>query len=101
MTAEQAMLQLGEPLLRSAGQGFEVWIYDHRAEVVFYGLVVGWTAPGSAASVGKSVDIWQTRRGQYSTEPVFLPRPAPASRELSRHGNAADGTFNLPSYRRH
>jgi len=41
MTQGQAPSALGEPLLRSSGQDFGIWIYDVRAELVLYGILVG------------------------------------------------------------
>lgn len=46
MSPLQIASTLSVPVLRSAGRGFELWIYDERAEVVFYGgTVIAWTAP--------------------------------------------------------
>jgi hypothetical protein len=43
MTSIQAVAVVGAPLQRSSGQGFQVWTYDNRAELVFYGPLIGWT----------------------------------------------------------
>ena len=46
MSPLQTASALSVPVLRSAGKGFDVWIYDNRSEVVFFGgSVIGWTAP--------------------------------------------------------
>ena len=46
MTPDEALELLGEPLIRNANRGFEVWIYDSKAEVVFHGgPVIAWTIP--------------------------------------------------------
>src|SRR5262245_49543351 len=46
MTPVETAATLGAPLIRSGGHGFELWVYDGHAEVVFYrGPVVAWTAP--------------------------------------------------------
>lgn len=46
MSKDETAAVLGRPLLRTAGKGFELWIYNHGAEVVFYaGPVFAWTAP--------------------------------------------------------
>jgi hypothetical protein len=55
MTPTQAMAALGKPLVRTAGRGFEVWIYDQHTEVVFFrGPVVAWTDPAQAASPARA-----------------------------------------------
>lgn len=45
-TAETAEA-LGQPLIRTYGRGFEVWIYDSRGEVIFAGgdRALGWSLP--------------------------------------------------------
>ena len=46
MSPLQTVSALSVPVLRSAGRGFELWVYDNRSEVVFYGgAVVAWTVP--------------------------------------------------------
>lgn len=51
MTPAATFAALGKPLLRTAGRGFELWIYDHNAEVVFFrGPVIAWTAPSLDAN---------------------------------------------------
>jgi hypothetical protein len=46
MTADETLAALGRPLIQMAGRGFEVWIYDSKAEVVFHqGPVIAWTVP--------------------------------------------------------
>lgn len=46
MSKDETAAVLGRPLLRTAGKGFELWIYNHGAEVVFHaGPVFAWTAP--------------------------------------------------------
>jgi len=77
MTAEETVAALGEPLIRSVGRGFELWIYDHRAEVIFYGPVIGWTAPGTGPQPGEVNDVWMGDHTGVPT-PTFLsqlPRP--------------------------
>jgi len=99
MTATQAALTLGEPLVRTAGQGFELWIYDRHAEVVFYGPLVGWTSPGTDARPGTAVDVWQTATAQSEGGHFFLPRPAGRPPALRPDSPPSDG-YLLPSYRR-
>ena len=46
MTTVETLAALGRPLIRMSGRGFEVWIYDSKAEVVFHqGPVMAWTVP--------------------------------------------------------
>lgn len=46
ITTEQTAEALGQPLIRTYGRGFEVWIYDSRGEVVFAGgPAMGWSLP--------------------------------------------------------
>ena len=73
MSFAQADLTLGEPLIRTAGQGFEIGIYDRNAEVVFYGPLVGWTSPGTDACPGAAVDVWQIATAQSEAGLFFPP----------------------------
>ncbi len=59
MTEVEAEAILGAPLLRSVGQDFAVWIYNHRAELVFYGPLIAWSAPREGNTPGRVVDVWQ------------------------------------------
>lgn len=46
MTPDEAFATLGQPLIRNSNRGYEVWIYDSKAEVVFHqGPVMAWTIP--------------------------------------------------------
>lgn len=66
MAAGEILSLLGDPVLRSKGHGFETWTYDDGAEVVIYGLLVGWTTPASATTRGHSEDVWRNQpRGDY------------------------------------
>lgn len=68
MTADQVITLLGDPVLRSKGRGFETWTYDDGAEVLVYGLVVGWTAPVASDLPARSHDVWSNHpRGDYFT----------------------------------
>jgi hypothetical protein len=100
MTAAQTAAALGDPLLRTAGQGFEVWIYDHCAEAVFYGPLIGWTAPTTGGGPGKTADVWQAGVGRAAATAVSLPRPT-GRRTSPRAGSQADDENKLPSYRLH
>ena len=97
MTAEQAVAIVGEPLQRSAGQGFEIWTYDDRAELLFYGPLVGWTAPRSADMIARSVDVWSAPMAA-TAQPQILPRPVATAKSSAALNVAASSS--LPSYRR-
>lgn len=46
MTPDEALVLLGQPLMRNVNRGYELWIYDSKAEVVFHqGPVMAWTIP--------------------------------------------------------
>lgn len=78
MSAVQAANLLGDPVLRSAGRGFETWTYDDGAELVLHGTVVGWTAPASAGLRMRSQDVWLSRPAgrHYATLHAVLTDPA-------------------------
>lgn len=59
MTPTEAKSTLGEPLIRTHGRGFELWMYDSGAEVVcFLGVVVAWTGPeGKRTTEGRGIDL--------------------------------------------
>ena len=88
MTTNEAVSALGEPLVRSAGRGFELWIYDHDAEVLFFGDLVGWTTPGTGPSARHSADVWQANQGQDDFRAVLARLPAPRSQPARRAATA-------------
>jgi hypothetical protein len=47
ITVEETAEALGQPLIRTYGRGFKVWIYDGRGEVVFADgdRALGWSVP--------------------------------------------------------
>lgn len=96
MTGDEATEVLGEPLFKTVGHGFELWIYDNKAEALFYGgPLVGWTTPEKRKSVVRSVDVWQ-RKAAGSDAPVFiLPR---VYRPAQRRDNNAE-SYQTPLYR--
>lgn len=57
-TAETAAV-LGEPLIKSHGRNFDLWLYDSGAEVLYlYGIVVAWTSPaGITTNGGRDIDV--------------------------------------------
>ena len=88
MTTAEAASALGEPLVRSVGRGFELWIYDHDAEVLFFGDLVGWTTPGAVPSARHSADVWQANGGQDDFRAVLARLPAPRSQPARRAATA-------------
>ena len=42
MSVEETIAALGQPLLRTAGRGFETWTYDKGGDVLLYGSVIAW-----------------------------------------------------------
>lgn len=99
MTTEEAVATVGEPIMRSAGQGFIVWTYDNRAELVFYGPLVGWTAPRIGDVAGRSVDVWQNSDSTKTTMRSTLPRPVPTNKTAGPRTAIVQTSF-LPAYRR-
>lgn len=59
LTSAETATVLGEPLIKSHGRNFDLWIYDSGAEVVYlYGIVVAWTSPaGVTTAGGRDVDV--------------------------------------------
>lgn len=93
MTPGETIGALGVPLIRSASRGFELWIYDGRAEVLFFrGPVIAWTAPKVSREVApKPPEV---------AAPVAPTIVAPAPRTATpRRENGADGYDQLPAYR--
>ena len=75
MTTDDASEVLGPPLLKTSGHGFELWIYDHNAEALFYGgPLVGWRTPSKPDLVGRTVDVWQNKSGNVDLPFFILPR---------------------------
>ena len=84
---------LGDPLIRSASKGFELWIYDGKAEVLFFaGPVVAWTPPSGARAIEEQI-----------ADPVPAVRPSivvPPPRSTAPVRNQGGATFDqLPVYR--
>lgn len=90
MNRDEATNLLGAALITSAGRGFEVAVYDQRAELVYFeGKLVTWTAPLSSPAALPPVNTWQFN--QVWTRPM-APVPAPLRLPVQR------GSI-LPSYR--
>ena len=101
MTAEEALTALGDPLMKTSGGGFELWIYDNHAEALFYGgPLIAWTTPSHDNIPGKPSDVWQHPIGAVKSTVFVLPRrPLVAKRDqrlpvISRAQDEA-----LPLYR--
>lgn len=89
MSRVEAAALLGRELLASRGRGFEVAIYDGRAEMLFlHGGLVAWTPPGTSASAPSPASAfkfdqqWRPRfvpqspidpRAEAGRRPLFLP----------------------------
>ncbi len=59
ITPIQAAEALGQPLIRTYGRGFQVWIYDSHGEIIFAGgPAMGWTQPlPNAESAARPVEL--------------------------------------------
>lgn len=72
MSRDESSAVIGRALISTSGRGFEVEIYDHRAELVFHdGKLVTWTAPASNSAAAAPADTWRF-------EQVLIMRPAGA-----------------------
>lgn len=95
MSADELVSVLGDPVFRRQGRGFETWTYDEGAEVLVYGIVVGWTTPGAHGLKIHSRDVWadhpkgafmptvQTALGKAvrpPAKPVAPAKPVPSAR---------------------
>jgi hypothetical protein len=87
MTREETTAVLGAELMASRGRGFDVAIYDGRAEVLYLnGQVVAWTAPAATA--------WQ-----FDQSPRARPRLQPAGGANAVSGAGVRQRAILPAYR--
>ncbi|MBL9214165.1 MAG: hypothetical protein JNG83_01685 [Opitutaceae bacterium] len=101
MTPEETVAAIGQPLFRSAGKGFELWIYDQQAEaLIFAGSLIGWTSPRQGAAGIRSTDIWRENPDRTAF-PTFLSQlPAPrVRRPRVDPENATVSYVWLPDYR--
>jgi hypothetical protein len=59
LTTTETAAVLGQPLIKSHGRNFDLWVYDSGAEVVYlYGIVVAWTSPaGVTTTGGRDIDV--------------------------------------------
>ncbi len=93
MSRNEAAAALGTPLIRSVSRGFELWIYDGRAEVLFFrGPVIAWTAPAvSRVEESRQPDV-------ITPERPTIAAPVPKNATPRRENNS-DGYDQLPVYR--
>lgn len=78
MSAEETAATLGRPLIRTRGRGYEMWIYDSCAEVLFqHGPVAAWTVP-----VPNPVSEARPIENDFVRGVFFLPPPLPRSRPV-------------------
>lgn len=94
MSAIETNETLGAPLIRSVSRGLELWIYDGRAEVLFFrGPVVAWTPPSTVVGGARP-----------PSNDVVLPTrpaaPAPVQKNATpQRPTNSDGYDQLPLYR--
>ena len=105
MSVEQTIAALGQPLLRTAGRGFETWTYDKGGDVLIYGSLIGWTAPAStqvtATVAARSKDIWSENRNvPYLTFFSLLPSRNPPSPRRSNADASSQSTSDYGFYYR-
>lgn len=80
LTRVETLAAVGEPLMRSAGREFELWIYDRGAEIVcFRGRIVAWTAP-----VGQEHLSANGRQIDMSSVPAMPVEQQVSSRRATR-----------------
>ncbi len=95
MSRAETSAALGTELMGSRGRGFEVAIYDGRAEVLFLnGQVVAWTAPAVSAGLPPPAATWQ-----FDQVPRVRPRPSSANAVRQAPGSAVRQRAILPAYR--
>jgi len=90
MTADETVAALGEPLVRNSGRGFELWIYDRDAEVLFFGDLIGWTTPSAGPVSHRVADVWLANQGRDDFRTVLARLPAPRTKRIRHQANAAD-----------
>lgn len=95
MTREETAAVLGNELMASRGRGFNVAIYDGRAEVLYLnGQVVAWTAPAASDSPLPPTSAWQ-----FDQTPRVRPRMQPAGGANATPGASVRQRAILPAYR--
>jgi hypothetical protein len=95
MTREETAAVLGNELMASRGRGFDVAIYDGRAEVLYLnGQVVAWTAPASLAAPLPPPGAWR-----FDQVMRVRPRLPSAGAGLQAPGPNVRQRAILPAYR--
>jgi hypothetical protein len=95
MTREETTAVLGAELMASRGRGFDVAIYDGRAEVLYLnGQVVAWTAPAASEAPTPPASAWQ-----FDQSPRARPRLQPAGGANAVSGAGVRQRAILPAYR--
>ena len=76
MTRNEATAVVGSALVMSSGRGFDIGVYDGRAEVVFHhGRLVAWTAPATGTQPATQVNALK-----FTAERQASPSPEKARR---------------------
>jgi len=71
MSTDEASAVIGRALISTSGRGFEVAIYDHRAELVFIeGKLVTWTAPAASSAAAAPANTWHFEQVKIKRAPV-------------------------------
>lgn len=95
MTREETTAVLGIEIMASRGRGFDVAIYDGRAEVLYLnGQVVAWTAPAASEAPPPPASAWQ-----FDQTPRVRPRVLPAGGSSGATGAGVRERAILPAYR--
>lgn len=95
MTREETAAVLGSELMASRGRGFDVAIYDGRAEVLYLnGQVVAWTAPAATEAPLPPASAWQ-----FDQTPRARPRVQSANGAIGTPGASVRQRAILPAYR--
>jgi len=74
MTQVEAEAMLGPPLRRGVGHDFSGWIFNPRAELVFYGPLIARPAPREGKAPGRVVDVGQALPQGDALAVAFLPK---------------------------
>ena len=95
MSTDEAEVVLGQPLLKTSSRGFDLWIYDNNAEVLFFGgPLVGWTTPSDLKVAKRTVDVWQRQPGSPAYPTIVLPR---YTKRVERRRDVIADSGPLPS----
>lgn len=99
MSSDEATEALGLPLMKTSARGFDLWIYDHNAEVLFFGgPLVGWTTPCDLKVASLTVDVWQRPPGSTKPPSFILPRftkRVERRRDVNLDSNSASSLYKV------